>query len=222
MVRSRELNETRGRGRATSFKLNDVVAQPGEQPHDARVDVRALSEAESGSPPVRSVDSSYALSNQGPARSALSQGTLLINHSNPDSASAVAPDTVRVIAGLPADRVMRPGADHLVGYAGPQLRPPASETAYVRMETGRTVLVGDGAEVPVRYLGVWDTVKAPGLLRRSMAFPYTHVLDNVVAGKHRSPSTKAATDHEYHIDEKAATSIEYVWFAGVHSDVGET
>ena len=76
--------------------------------------------------------------------------------------------------------------------------------------------------MPVEYLGIWDTVKAPGLLRRSMTWPWTRQLPNVKAGRHAvSIDEKRRPFREYLVDkEKAGDRIEEVWFAGIHSDVG--
>jgi uncharacterized protein (DUF2235 family) len=78
----------------------------------------------------------------------------------------------------------------------------------------------DGLWVPVTYLGLWATVKAPGILRRSMGWSYTRTLPRVVAGRHAvSIDEKRRPFREYLVDAKQ-TAIDEVWFAGVHSDIG--
>src|SRR5215211_6932836 len=122
--------------------------------------------------------------------------------------------------------VMRPGADNLVRYAvsnyarrNPDWRKDdwhqARQFASIMSER-----VDGKISVPVHYLGVWDTVKAPGILRRSMVWPFTRSLPNVEKGRHAvSVDEKRRPFREYLIDP-ANTTIEEVWFAGVHSDVG--
>lgn len=77
--------------------------------------------------------------------------------------------------------------------------------------------------VPVRYLGVWDTVKAAGILRLgNLHWPFTHELFNVDRIRHAvSIDEYRRPYHEYLVD-KRHYGLEEAWFAGVHSDVGGT
>ena len=137
--------------------------------------------------------------------------------------------TARAVAGLLRTvGVMRPGADNLVRYAvGNYARRSSKWQRNQWMQSGQFgSLMGQRVDgkvtVPVEYLGIWDTVKAPGLLRRSMTWPWTRQLPNVKAGRHAvSIDEKRRPYREYLVDtEKAGDRIEEVWFAGVHSDVG--
>jgi uncharacterized protein (DUF2235 family) len=77
--------------------------------------------------------------------------------------------------------------------------------------------------VPVDFLGVWDSVKAAGILRRSMRWPYTRQLPNVAHAWHAlSIDEKRRPYREYEIRATPDTEVNEVWFAGVHSDVGGT
>jgi len=77
--------------------------------------------------------------------------------------------------------------------------------------------------VPVEFLGVWDTVRAAGILRRSMTWPYTRQLPNVQHAWHAlSINEKRRPYREYVIQATEKTTVNEVWFAGVHSDVGGT
>ena len=159
--------------------------------------------------------------------------TFLINNWNPGDQVYIfgfsrGAYTARAMAGLLCRiGIIRPGADNLVRYAVSTYARRRSkwsdadwkQAAQYKNAFGRPV---DGKfEVPVTYLGVWDTVKAPGLLRRSMTWPDTRVLKNVVAGRHAvSIDEKRRPYREYLVDEKAVGRIDEVWFAGVHSDVG--
>jgi uncharacterized protein (DUF2235 family) len=77
--------------------------------------------------------------------------------------------------------------------------------------------------VPVEYLGVWDTVKAAGILRiGNLKWPFTRQLFNVTKIRHAvSINEKRRPYHEYLVDPKHH-GLEEAWFAGVHSDVGGT
>ncbi|MFI1363352.1 DUF2235 domain-containing protein [Streptomyces griseochromogenes] len=81
--------------------------------------------------------------------------------------------------------------------------------------------------LPVTYLGVWDTVKAAGLLRLgNLRWPYTHELPNASRIRHAvSLDETRRPYHEFLVKPRPAPrqgTAEEVWFAGVHSDVGGT
>lgn len=74
-----------------------------------------------------------------------------------------------------------------------------------------------GGPVSVQFLGLWDTVKIPGLQRIS---PDVERMDNVLGGRH----AVALDEHrvptgEYLLSDVAATRVEEVWFRGTHADV---
>jgi len=66
--------------------------------------------------------------------------------------------------------------------------------------------------VPVWFLGLWDSVKVPGLTRRSMP----GAMPNVVHGRHA-----VAIDGPFgeRLLTSASEHIEEVWFRGAHCDV---
>jgi uncharacterized protein (DUF2235 family) len=77
-----------------------------------------------------------------------------------------------------------------------------------------------GDPVPVRFLGLWDTVKIPGLPRLSPQERDTDRMDNVLGGRH----AVALDEHripvgEHLLSDVAAGHIEEVWFRGTHTDV---
>jgi uncharacterized protein (DUF2235 family) len=74
--------------------------------------------------------------------------------------------------------------------------------------------------VPVRFLGLWDTVKIPGLPRLSPQDRDTDRMDNVLGGRH----AVALDEHriptgEHLLSDVAAGHLEEVWFRGTHADV---
>lgn len=77
--------------------------------------------------------------------------------------------------------------------------------------------------VPIKYLGVWDTVKAAGILRLgNLHWPFTHQLFNAARIRHAvSIDEDRRPYHEYLVDRRHY-GLEEAWFAGVHSDVGGT
>jgi uncharacterized protein (DUF2235 family) len=77
--------------------------------------------------------------------------------------------------------------------------------------------------VPVKYVGVWDTVKAAGIFRLgNLEWPYTRQLYNAASVRHAvSIDEHRRPYHEYLVDHREY-GLEEAWFAGVHSDVGGT
>ena len=84
--------------------------------------------------------------------------------------------------------------------------------------------IHDGSRsASVHFLGLWDTVRAAGILRRSTTWPYTRQLPNVKHAWHAmSIDEKRRPYREYVIHATDRTDVREVWFAGVHSDVGGT
>jgi len=140
--------------------------------------------------------------------------------------------TARALAGLlHAAGLLRPGSENLVPYA---------ISVYARNKTWSrddwTQLhrfagafsrkVDSRTSVPVDFMGLWDSVKAAGVLRWNLRWLYTRQIPNVRTVRHAvSIDEKRRPYHEYLISspEKPPTPvIEEVWFAGVHSDVGGT
>jgi uncharacterized protein (DUF2235 family) len=83
---------------------------------------------------------------------------------------------------------------------------------------------GGRRSVPIELLGIWDSVKAAGLLRWDVRWPYTRQLPNVRAVRHAvSIHERRRPYREYLVQgTKPGTTVDEVWFAGVHSDVGGT
>jgi hypothetical protein len=81
--------------------------------------------------------------------------------------------------------------------------------------------------IPVAYLGMWDSVKAAGILRWNLRWPHTRQVPNALRVRHAvSIDEKRTPYREYLItpgeQPTLPDSVEQVWFAGVHSDVGGT
>jgi len=140
--------------------------------------------------------------------------------------------TARALAGLlKAAGLLRAGSENLVPYAvsvyarnrnwsdddWTQLHRFAG--TFSRSVDGRT-------GVPVEFMGVWDSVKAAGILRWNLRWLYTRQIPNVGMVRHAvSIDEKRRPYREYLIEPPSkppAPAVDEVWFAGVHSDVGGT
>ncbi|APB01266.1 DUF2235 domain-containing protein [Nocardia seriolae] len=135
--------------------------------------------------------------------------------------------TARALAGLLHEPgLLRPGSENLVQYI---------VSAYTRKTTDWDELhqytnafcskSADGRfSIPVEFLGVWDTVKAAGLLRWALHWPFTRQVPNVAKAFHAvSIDEKRRPYREYLVLPRSErTVLTETWFAGVHSDVGGT
>jgi uncharacterized protein (DUF2235 family) len=144
--------------------------------------------------------------------------------------------------------LLRPGSDNLVEYA-------VHEYANSKKDTTKRVdgirefadafcwgtpvnpvwpdwhTAGDPAtihSVPIKYLGIWDTVEATGLGPFGrLHWNYTRQLNNVESIRHAVAIDENRRPYrEFLVDERDPANVvnllEQVWFAGVHSDVGGT
>lgn len=156
--------------------------------------------------------------------------------------------TARALVGmLNKPGLMRPGSENLVPYAVAKyaFNQDIDESeqavarfshAFCRRTEGEplwpTVKRNNPRQVshhalPVAYLGIWDTVKAAGVLRLgNLSWPYTHELPNAARIRHAvSLDEKRRPYHEFLVTPRTRpdqSPAEEVWFAGVHSDVGGT
>lgn len=119
--------------------------------------------------------------------------------------------------------LLRPGSENFVPYAVTAYSGDFDDMHEIAEIFARTVDAEGHTTVPIRYLGLWDTVKAAGFLRRSISWPWTHQLPNVHRIRHAvSIDERRRPFREYPITDPDDSTREQVWFAGVHSDVGGT
>lgn len=151
--------------------------------------------------------------------------------------------TARALAGmLYWVGAFRRGADNLVPYAvsayafraepKPGNTPDPEKTAkkfkplnHMSEVYAQPVDAQGHRAVPIQYLGVWDTVRAGGILGWDLRWPGTRKLANVQHGRHAiSIDEKRRPYREYQVDQALIDNgtMEEAWFAGVHSDVGGT
>ncbi|MEP7021875.1 MAG: DUF2235 domain-containing protein [Pseudonocardiales bacterium] len=140
--------------------------------------------------------------------------------------------TARALAGLlRAIGLLRPGSENLVPYA---------VSVYARNKDWSdddwkqlhhfagtfSMTVDRHTGIPIDYMGVWDSVKAAGVLRWKLRWLYTRQIPNVRTVRHAvSIDEKRRPYREYLIEapqKPPIPEVEEVWFAGVHSDVGGT
>ncbi len=146
--------------------------------------------------------------------------------------------TARALAGLlRAVGLLRPGAENLVPYA---IAIYAKNKDWAKDDWDQLHRFAGTFSKPVQgrfgisvdYLGVWDTVKAAGVLRWNLHWLYTRRVPNARRVRHAvSIDEKRRPYVEYLVEPSAPPSrptvtpppvVEEVWFAGVHSDVGGT
>lgn len=146
--------------------------------------------------------------------------------------------TARALTGmLEVFGILRPGSENLVPFAVAEFTRQTGEgerdwkalREYARIFGGR-LGVDRRDHAPVHFVGLWDTVKAAGSLRRQLRWPFTRQLPHA-----------SNVRHAVALDEWRSKYVEYlvkpvdpdhliptpqdlaeVWFSGVHSDVGGT
>ncbi len=141
--------------------------------------------------------------------------------------------TVRALAGMiQMFGLLQPYNDNLVEYAlqlhRKTSRNPWKVAARFRKYFPRHVFAE--GEKPIHFIGVWDTVKSIGLLRRSLTLPYTRKLSSAAHGRHAVSLNEKRSKYRpnlwkpEHGDEISPLTQRprflEVWFPGVHSDVG--
>jgi uncharacterized protein (DUF2235 family) len=137
--------------------------------------------------------------------------------------------TARALAGmLRLFGLMRPGSENQLQYAVSAYARKGGESSIPWDEIHRfsglfAQQVGGKSTIPIHYLGVWDTVKAMGLVRTAPKWPYTRATPNALRIRHAvSIDERRRPFREYLCEVDDPARLEEVWFAGVHSDVGGT
>lgn len=144
--------------------------------------------------------------------------------------------TARALTGMmEVFGLFRPGSENLVPYAVEEYTKRIERTRedwnvfreYARIH-GRDLGRPRRDHAPVHFVGLWDTVKAAGLLWRELKWPYTRQLPHAAVVRHAvSIDERRRPYDQYLVDAPKPThpllerqDLEEVWFAGVHSDVG--
>ena len=123
--------------------------------------------------------------------------------------------------------VMRSGAENLVPYlvAAYTKGSAFSKDDWTKLDrfaqnfSRRT----DGSlALPIHFLGLWDSVKALGILRSDPNWPYTRKLPNARHVMHAVSIDERRRPYAAYLvtPDPKTTTLRETWFAGVHSDVG--
>jgi len=137
---------------------------------------------------------------------------------------------VRALAGMLATvGLLRPGLENLVPYAiAVYTRSKDYESQdwkYLYEFANVFSQEVDGKQaVPIAFVGVWDSVKAAGILRWDIKWPFTRKLRTVETVRHAvSIHEKRRPYRDYLVTPASKQQrVDEVWFGGVHSDVGGT
>jgi len=153
--------------------------------------------------------------------------------------------TARALAGmLTRPGLLRPGSENLIPYAVHQYANNKTYTSRDRADMAEFSHAfcwgtedrplfphwrGEDAYdtkwhcVPISYLGIWDTVKAAGILRiGDLRWPFTHQLFNAHKIRHAVSIDEYRRPYRYYPADPRHDGLQEAWFAGVHSDVGGT
>ncbi|QVI19325.1 DUF2235 domain-containing protein [Nocardia tengchongensis] len=228
-------NQLRATGSTNVVRLFEMLdlSNPAEQIAFYDPGVGTFSARGAWSPPARWLSRMLGLAVGSGLRSNLAEAyTYLIEHWRPGDRVYVfgfsrGAYTARALAGLLHEPgLLRPGSQNLVQYVvsaytrkatnWPELR------RYARAFCSKTP---DGEfSIPIEYLGVWDTVKAAGLFRWDLHWPFTRQIPNVARVRHAvSIDEKRRPYEQYLVIPKGQRPVlDEAWFAGVHSDVGGT
>ena len=137
--------------------------------------------------------------------------------------------TARALCGMTHRAgLLRPGAENLVPYAVnvyARSKREWDEGDWVQIDKFARVFsveAGRGRSLPVHFVGIWDSVKAAGILRWNLKWPYTRQLSNVATVRHAvSIDENRRPYREYLVQAREeGPNTREVWFAGTHSDVG--
>ncbi len=135
--------------------------------------------------------------------------------------------TARGVAGITYRAgLMRPGQEHLVKeLVGAYAKGDSwSDDDWDRIdEFAKTFSVRHGRSLalPIHFVGLWDSVKALGVLRWDPKWPYTRQLPNARTIRHAVSINENRRPYaEYLAEPKKPDRLSESWFAGVHSDVG--
>jgi uncharacterized protein (DUF2235 family) len=122
--------------------------------------------------------------------------------------------TVRALAGmLHKCGLLQRGSENLIPYASKMYRHGAKSLA---ADFKRTF----SRSCPVHFIGVWDTVKSVGLIRRRR-FPNTTLNPEVAHARHALSIDEQRSHYRPNLwSHGPDQDVRQVWFAGVHSDVG--
>lgn len=124
--------------------------------------------------------------------------------------------------------MLRAGSQNLVPYAVSLYAQSCTDWSAERWDElhsfSRTVARREDGKfsIPVAYLGLWDTVSAPGIFKRSMQWPYAPSVPNALAGRHAVAIDERRRPYREYLIKFLGDQrlVDEAWFAGIHSDIG--
>ena len=235
-------NQLKAKGNTNVVRLYEMLdlADPSQQIAYYDPGVGTFSAAGTWTPVARRLSKLFGLAFGSGLKTNLAEAyTYLMGHYEPGDRIYVfgfsrGAYTARALAGmLKTVGLMRPGMENLVPYA---VSVYAKNKEWTRQDWDQlhhfagafSDRVGGRVGIPVDYLGIWDSVKAAGVLRWNLRWLYTRQIPNVRRVRHAvSIDEKRRPYREYLVTagdtgHAVPDSVEQVWFAGVHSDVGGT
>jgi uncharacterized protein (DUF2235 family) len=134
--------------------------------------------------------------------------------------------TVRALCGMVHRAgLLRPGAENLVPYAVKvyaRSKREWTDEDWQQIDKFARVFSIEGKSLPIHFVGIWDSVKAAGVLRWNLKWPYTRRLSNAEIVCHAlSIDERRRPYREYLVQARGdRPKVREVWFAGTHSDIG--
>lgn len=236
-------NEVKAKGRSNVLKLFEVLdlSDPARQVAYYDPGVGTFAAPSAWSAPARGLSRLGGMVFGNGMRQNLGEAyTYLMNTWEPDDQVFMfgfsrGSFTARALAGM-VHRIglLRPGSENMVPYAVSVYARRRNENSdlsrdegWNRMDAFASALSRPvrqrSLSLPVRFLGLFDTVKAASVFGRDLKWPYTRSLPNVAEVWHAvSIDEKRRPYREYLVEPKTGKppALRETWFAGVHSDVG--
>lgn len=137
--------------------------------------------------------------------------------------------TARALIGMIQQMgLLKRGSKNMVPYAvSTYTKKTAIEWKDIKSFQGRLCQIIDAGgtkyELPIEYVGIFDTVKSVGLLRHSTRLAYTRRLPTVKSIRHAvALDEKRSKYRPNHISAngKRDGCAQTMWFQGAHSDIG--
>ncbi|MEV0937768.1 DUF2235 domain-containing protein [Streptomyces phaeochromogenes] len=235
-------NQLKARGNTNVVKLYEMLDlhDPAEQIAYYDPGVGTFSAAGAWTAPARKLSKFLGLAFGSGLRTNLAEAyTYLMHHYEPGDRIFLfgfsrGAYTTRALGGLlKSVGLLRPGSENLIPYAIAVYAKNQTwtEDDWKQLHQFADVFsrkVDERIGIPVHFMGIWDSVKAAGVLRWNLRWLFTRRIPNVLRVRHAvSIDEKRRPYEEYLVlpPEKPGAPgplIEQAWFAGVHSDVGGT
>jgi len=128
--------------------------------------------------------------------------------------------TVRALAGMIHKMgLLKKGSENLIPYATRLYKKHPQNPEDWRVVNGFKKTFSQPC--PIHFLGVWDTVKSVGLMRRRVTLDYTLKNPSILHGRHAVSLDERRSQYRTNLwGYPNGDAFKEIWFPGVHSDVG--